>query len=335
MKIAINGFGRIGRAVAKVATEKGLDIVAINDLADAKTLAHLLKYDSTYGKFPGKVEAKENAIVVNGKEIKVFAERNIINLPWAKLGVDVAIESTGIFRVAKSDKGGYMDHIDAGAKRVILTVPAKDEIGQTVVLGVNSEDLDMSKLSFSNASCTTNCLAPVAKIIEDNFGIEKAFMTTIHAYTSDQVLIDRPHSDLRRARAAAKSIIPTTTGATIAVEKVIPTLKGKLDGCSMRVPIITGSLVDFTVKLKKNASVEKINEAVKKAAESRLQGILEYTEDKIVSVDIIQNTHSCIFDADSTQMIDGDFAKLIIWYDNEWGYSNRVVELAEKIGAEL
>ncbi len=335
MKIAINGFGRIGRAVAKVATEKGLDIVAINDLADAKTLAHLLKYDSAYGKFPGKVEAKDGCIVIDGKEIKIFAERQIANLPWAKLGVDIAIESTGIFRVAKSDKGGYMDHIDAGAKRVILTVPAKDQIDQTIVLGVNSDDLDVNKLSFSNASCTTNCLAPVAKIIEDNFGIEKAFMTTIHAYTSDQVLIDRPHSDLRRARAAGRSIIPTTTGATIAVEKVIPTLKGKLDGCSMRVPIITGSLVDFTVKLKKNTTATQINQAIKEAAEGRLQGILEYTQDKIVSVDIIQNSHSCIFDADSTQMIDGDFAKLIIWYDNEWGYSNRVVELAEKIGKEL
>ncbi len=335
MKIAINGFGRIGRAVAKVATEKGIDIVAINDLADAKTLAHLLKYDSTYGNSPVKVEAKENSIVVGGKEIKVFAERNISNLPWAKLGVDVAIESTGIFRLARSEKGGYLDHIDAGAKRVILTVPAKDEIDQTIVLGVNSDALDVAKLSFSNASCTTNCLAPVAKIIEENYGIEKAFMTTIHAYTSDQVLIDRPHSDLRRARAAGRSIIPTTTGATVAVEKVIPSLKGKLDGCSMRVPVITGSLVDFTVKLKKGTTVEKINQAVKKAAEGSLQGILEYTEDKIVSVDIIQNTHSCIFDADSTQMIGDDFAKLIIWYDNEWGYSNRVVELAEKIGKSL
>ena len=335
MKIAINGFGRIGRAVAKVATERGIDIVAINDLADAKTLAHLLKYDSTYGKFPLKVEAKENAIVVDGKEIKVFAERNISALPWAKLGVDVAIESTGIFRFARSEKGGYLDHIDAGAKRVILTVPAKDVIDQTIVLGVNSDTLDVAKLSFSNASCTTNCLAPVAKIIEDNYGIEKAFMTTIHAYTSDQVLIDRPHSDLRRARAAGRSIIPTTTGATIAVEKVIPSLKGKLDGCSMRVPVITGSLVDFTVKLKKGTTVEKINQAVKKAAEGSLQGILEYTKDKIVSVDIIQNTHSCIFDADSTKMIGDDFAKLIIWYDNEWGYSNRVVELAEKIGKSL
>ncbi len=335
MKIAINGFGRIGRAVAKVAIEKNIDIVAINDLADAKTLAHLLKYDSTYGKFPAKVEAKKDAIIVNGKAIKVFAQRDITNLPWAKLGVDIAIESTGIFRLAKSEKGGYLDHIDAGAKRVILTVPAKDEIDQTIVLGVNSAALDASKLSFSNASCTTNCLAPVAKIVEDNFGIEKAFMTTIHAYTSDQVLIDRPHSDLRRARAAGRSIIPTTTGATIAVEKVIPTLKGKLDGCSMRVPIITGSLVDFTVKLKKGTTAEQINQAVKKAAESSLQGILEYTEDKIVSVDIIQNTHSCIFDADSTQMIGDDFAKLVIWYDNEWGYSNRVVELAQKLGEKL
>ncbi len=335
MKIAINGFGRIGRAVTKVAIEKGLDIVAINDLADAKTLAHLFKYDSTYGKFPGEVKVAENAIIVNGKEIKVLSERKITDLPWAKLGVDIAIESTGIFRLAKSEKGGYMDHIDAGAKRVILTVPAKDQIDQTIVLGVNSDELDTSNRSFSNASCTTNCLAPVAKVIEENFGIETAFMTTIHAYTSDQVLIDRPHSDLRRARAAAKSIIPTTTGATIAVEKVIPSLKGKLDGCSMRVPVITGSLVDFTVKLKKNTTIEQINQAVKKAAESELQGILEYTEDKIVSVDIIHNTHSCIFDADSTKMIGENFAKLIIWYDNEWGYSNRVVELAEKIAKAL
>ncbi len=335
MKIAINGFGRIGRAVTKIAVEKGIEIVAINDLADAKTLAHLLKYDSTYGRFPGEVKAENDAIVINGKKVKILSEKNIIALPWKELGVDVAIESTGIFRNAKSDKGGYLDHIDAGAKKVILTVPAKDSIDQTIVLGVNSNEIDHSKKSYSNASCTTNCLAPVAKVIEDTFGIEEAFMTTIHSYTSDQVLMDRPHSDLRRGRAACQSIIPTTTGATSAVEKVIPSLKGKLDGCAVRVPTITGSLVDLTVKLKKSTTIAEINQAVKKAAETNLKGILEYTEDKIVSVDIIQNSHSCIFDADSTQMIGDDFAKLIIWYDNEWGYSNRVVQLAQLLGEKL
>lgn len=331
MKLAINGFGRIGRNVFKIALErKGIEVVAINDLTDPKTLAHLLKYDSTFGVYSKDVSVKEDAIVVDGREIKIFAERNPANLPWKKLGVDVAIESTGVFRSATSDRGGYLDHIKAGAKKVILTVPAKDDI-QTVVLGVNEDAIKDSVDAYSNASCTTNCLAPVAKILNDSFGIDKGLMTTIHAYTNDQVILDLPHSDLRRARAAGLSIIPTTTGAAKAVALVIPELKGKLNGGAMRVPTPTGSIVDLTVKLNKNVTKEEVNAAVKAAADGPMKGILEYTEDPIVSMDVKGNPHSSIFDALSTMVMEDGFIKILSWYDNEMGYSTRVVDLASKI----
>jgi len=331
MKLAINGFGRIGRNVFKIALERpGIEVVGINDLTDAKTLAHLLKYDSTYGVYAKKVEAKDDAIVVDGKEIKIYAVKNPAELPWAKLGVDVAVESTGVFRAAESPKGGYMDHIKAGAKKVILTVPAKDAI-ETVVLGVNDEKISSSIHAYSNASCTTNCLAPVAKVLNDSFGIEAGLMTTIHAYTNDQVILDQPHDDLRRARSAGLSIIPTSTGAAKAVGLVIPELNGKLNGGAMRVPTPTGSIVDLTVTLKKNASVAEINAAVKAAAEGPMKGILEYTEDPIVSMDVKGNLHSSIFDALSTMKIGDNMVKILSWYDNEMGYSARVVDLAAKI----
>lgn len=329
MKIAINGFGRIGRNVFKIAFERGIDIVAINDLTNPKTLAHLLKYDSTFGVYGKKVEAKESSIVVDGKEIQILAERNPKNLPWGKLGVDIAIESTGVFSVASSEKGGYMDHIEAGAKHVILTVPAKDSI-KTIVLGVNDDQLSSEDKAVSNASCTTNCLAPLAKVLNDAFGIEEGLMTTVHAYTNDQNILDLPHSDLRRARAAALSIIPTSTGAAKAVGLVIPELNGKLNGTSVRVPTPTGSLVDLVFKTKKKVTKDELNAVVKKAAEGPLKGILEYTEDPIVSCDIKGNPHSSIFDAECTMVMDEDFIKVFSWYDNEWGYSNRVVDLAQK-----
>lgn len=332
MKIAINGFGRIGRNVFKIAFERpGIDIVAVNDITDPATLAHLLKYDSTFGVYSKKIEVKEGAFIVEDREVKILAERNPSELPWAELGVDVVIESTGIFRNAQGPKGGYKDHIKAGAKKVILTVPAKDEIDQTIVLGVNDEQLDLDNVAFSNASCTTNCLAPVAKILNDAFGIEQGLMTTIHAYTNDQVILDLPHSDLRRARAAALNIIPTTTGAAAAVGKVIPELNGKLNGMAMRVPVPTGSVVDFVVKLRKNASVEEVNTVMKAAADGPLKGILEYTEDPLVSSDIKGNCHSSIFDSGATMAMDDGFVKVISWYDNEFGYSTRVVDLAQKL----
>jgi len=332
MKIAINGFGRIGRSVFKVAFERdGIDIVAINDITDPKTLAHLLKYDSNYGVLKHTVEVRENSIIVGGKEIKVFAERDPKKLPWKELGVDVAVESTGIFRTATGPKGGYKDHITAGAKKVILSVPAKDQVDRTIVLGVNDDSYNAADVAVSNASCTTNCLAPIAKVLQDNFGIVEGLMTTVHAYTSDQSLHDSPHSDLRRARAGAVSIIPTTTGAAAAVGLVIPELNGKLNGMALRVPTPTGSLVDLTVRLEKDPSVEELNAAVKAAADGPMKGYLEYTEDPIVSIDIVQNPHSSIFDSLSTMKIGKGFFKVLSWYDNEWGYSNRVVDLAVKI----
>jgi len=332
MKIAINGFGRIGRSVFKVAFDReGIDVVAINDITDTKTLAHLLKYDSNYGVLKYSVEAKENSIVVNGKEIKVFAEREPKNLPWKDLAVDVAIESTGIFRTAAGPKGGYKDHITAGAKKVILTVPAKDSVDKTIVLGVNDSSYEDSDIAVSNASCTTNCLAPVAKVLQDNFGVVEGLMTTVHSYTSDQRLHDAPHSDLRRSRAAAVSIIPTTTGAAAAVGLVIPELNGKLNGMALRVPTPTGSLVDLTVRLEKDPSIEELNAAMKAAAEGPMKGYLEYTEDPIVSIDIVGNPHSSIFDSLSTMKMGKGFFKVLSWYDNEWGYSNRVVDLAVHI----
>mgnify|MGYP001791471499 FL=1 len=325
IKVAINGFGRIGRNVFKIALEKpGIEIIGINDLTDTKTLAHLLKYDSTQGRFAGVTYDAEN-IIVNGFKVKVTAEKNPANIPW-KEKPDVVIESTGIFTSKESPKGGYGDHLKNGAKKVILTVPAKDNIDAMIVLGVNDKDLKPEHQCVSNASCTTNCLAPVAKVLNDNFGIEIGYMTTIHSYTNDQRILDFPHSDLRRARSAALSQIPTTTGAAKAVGKVIPELKGKLDGISVRVPTPTGSLVDLVVVLKKEATKEQINAAMKKAAEGPMKGILEYTEDPIVSVDVIHTTASSIFDSLST-MVNGKMIKVLAWYDNEWGYSCRVVDL--------
>jgi len=327
IKVAINGFGRIGRNVFKIALEKpGIEIVGINDLTDTKTLAHLLKYDSTQGRFAGVTFDSEN-IIVNGVKVRVTSEKNPANIPW-KEKPDVVIESTGIFTSKESPKGGYGDHLKNGAKKVILTVPAKDTIDAMIVLGVNDGDLKPEHTCVSNASCTTNCLAPVAKVLNDNFGIELGYMTTIHSYTNDQKILDLPHKDLRRARSAAVSQIPTTTGAAKAVGKVIPELKGKLDGLAVRVPTPTGSLVDLVAVLKKPATKEEINAAMKKAAEGPMKGILEYTEDEIVSVDIIHNPASSIFDAQST-MVNGNMVKILSWYDNEWGYSARCVDLIE------
>ena len=325
IKVAINGFGRIGRNVFKIALEKpDIEIIGINDLTDTKTLAHLLKYDSTQGRFAGVTYDAEN-IIVNGFKVKVTAERNPANIPW-KEKPDVVIESTGIFTSKESPKGGYGDHLKNGAKKVILTVPAKDSIDAMIVIGVNDKDLKPEHQCVSNASCTTNCLAPVAKVLNDNFGIEIGYMTTIHSYTNDQRILDFPHSDLRRARSAALSQIPTTTGAAKAVGKIIPELKGKLDGISVRVPTPTGSLVDLVAVLKKEVTKEEINAAMKKAAEGPMKGILEYTEDPIVSVDVIHTSASSIFDSLST-MVNGKMIKVLAWYDNEWGYSCRVVDL--------
>jgi glyceraldehyde 3-phosphate dehydrogenase len=325
IKVAINGFGRIGRNVFKIALErKDIEIIGINDLTDTRTLAHLLKYDSTQGKFHGVSFDAEN-LIVNGVKVKVLSEKNPANIAWP-VKPDVVIESTGIFTSKESPKGGYGDHLKNGAKKVILTVPAKDTIDAMIVLGVNEKDLKPEHQCVSNASCTTNCLAPVAKVLNDSFGIELGYMTTIHSYTNDQRILDLPHKDLRRARSAALSQIPTTTGAAKAVGKVIPDLKGKLDGISVRVPTPTGSLVDLVAVLKKPATKEEINAAIKKAAEGPMKGILEYTEDEIVSVDVIHNTASSIFDAQST-MVNGNMVKVLSWYDNEWGYSCRVVDL--------
>lgn len=330
IKVAINGFGRIGRNVFKVAlSTPGIEVVAINDLTDPKTLAHLLKYDSIHGRFSGEISVTDTGIVVNGKEVRVFSERNPGNLPWAEHAIDVVVESTGIFRAKESEKGGYLDHVKAGAKKVILTVPAKDDIA-TMVLGVNDASYDPSIQAWSNASCTTNCLAPVAKVLNDQFGIVKGFMNTVHAYTNDQAILDLPHSDLRRARAASMSIIPTTTGAAKAVSLVIPELEGKLDGMAMRVPTPDGSVVDLVCELSRSVTKEEVNQAIKEAAQGPMKGVLEYTEDPIVSVDIVGNPHSSVFDALST-MANGNMVKIVSWYDNEWGYSNRVVNLISLI----
>jgi glyceraldehyde 3-phosphate dehydrogenase len=330
IKVAINGFGRIGRNVFKIILERdNLEIVGINDLTDTKTLAHLLKYDSTQGRFNGEISFDNESIIVNGTKIKVTAERSPINIPWGETP-DVVVESTGIFRSKESAKGGYGDHLKNGAKKVILTVPAKDQIDNMIVLGVNDEKLRPEDQCVSNASCTTNCLAPVVKVLNDAFGVENGFMTTVHSYTNDQAILDAPHSDLRRARSAAVSQIPTTTGAATAVGKILPDLKGKLDGMAVRVPTPTGSLVDLVANLKREVTIEEVNAAMKKAAEGPMKGILEYTEDPIVSVDIIHNPHSSIFDALSTMVI-GKTVKIISWYDNEWGYSCRVVDLTEKL----
>ena len=328
MKVAINGFGRIGRHAFKFLINKpGVEVVAINDLTSNATLAHLLKYDSVHGKFPGTVESDENHLIINGKKIKALAERNPEALPWAELGVDVVLESTGFF----TDAAKAAMHITAGAKKVVISAPATGDC-KTVVLGVNDNILDGTETVLSNASCTTNCLAPMVKVLDENFGIEHGFMTTVHAYTSDQNLQDSPHKDLRRARAAAYSIVPTSTGAAKAVGLVLPHLAGKLNGNAMRVPIPDGSVTDFTVTLKKPATAAEINAAMKAAAESSLKGILEYCTDPIVSIDIVGNEHSCIFDSDLTMVI-GNTAKVVGWYDNETGYSSRVADLIARIGA--
>ncbi|NQT32909.1 MAG: type I glyceraldehyde-3-phosphate dehydrogenase, partial [Candidatus Omnitrophica bacterium] len=321
VKVGINGFGRIGRAAFRIMQERGgFEVVAINDLTDAKTLAHLLKYDSVHGKFNGTVEAKDTSIVVNGKEIEILSIKNPAELPWGKEGVQVVIESTGVFRTREK----VALHLEAGAKKVILTVPAKDEIDNMIVLGVNDEALRDADQIVSNASCTTNCLAPMVKVLNDNFGLKDGLMTTVHAYTNDQSILDLPHSDLRRARAAAVSIIPTTTGAAKAVGKIIPELNGKLNGMAMRVPVKDASIVDFVARTEKEVTAEAVNEAMKKASESDLKGIMEYCDEPLVSFDMIGNPHSCIFDALSTMTIGKTMVKVIGWYDNEWGYSNRV-----------
>ena len=331
VNVAINGFGRIGRAVFRIiATRPGSEIrvVAINDLADDDILAYLLEYDSVMGRFDQEVIVADGVMKVGPHEIKMLMERDPAQLPWAELGVDIVIESTGVFR----SRAKLQQHIDAGAKRVILTVPSQDKIDQTVVLGVNDEELGADDIIVSNASCTTNCLVPLVKVLDDNFGIVKGVMTTVHAYTNDQVLADVPHKDLRRSRAATENIIPTTTGAAKAVGEVLPNLEGKLDGIAMRVPVPDGSTVDFVVELSKNVTVEEVNAAVKAAAESGpMVGILEYTEDPIVSTDIIGNPHSSIFDAAGTQVLGGNLVRVMSWYDNEWGYSNRVVDLIERL----
>ena len=331
-KVAINGFGRIGRAVTRIIIQRqgDLDLVAINDLADAKALAHLFKYDTVMGKWDGTVEVKGDELVINGKGIKVLAVRNPAELPWKDMGVSIVVESTGIFRTKESPKGGYGDHLKAGAKQVVLTVPAKDDIDATVVLGVNDEVITAKTQCISNASCTTNCLAPLSKALHDAFGIEKGMMVTVHGYTNDQRVGDMIHSDLRRARAAAMNVIPTTTGAAKAVGKVIPALNGKLDGYALRVPVVDGSCVDLVAELKQEVSKEQVNTAVKAAADGALQGILEYCDEPIVSSDVIGNPHSSIFDSLCT-MVMGKTIKVVSWYDNEWGYSNRTVDIMEKV----
>jgi glyceraldehyde 3-phosphate dehydrogenase len=326
MKIAINGFGRIGRLAFKTLLEKpNVEVVAINDLTDNKTLAHLLKYDSVQGKFNGSVEHTDTHLIVNGVSIRATAKRDPANLPWKELDIDVVLESTGFFRSPE----GAGKHIEAGAKKVVISAPASGDI-KTVVLGVNDDTLTGEEVILSNASCTTNCLAPMVKVLDDLIGVESGFMTTIHSYTSDQRLLDAPHSDLRRARSAALNIIPTSTGAAKAVGLVLPHLAGKLNGNSLRVPTPTGSATDFVVTLKRDTTVEEVNAAFKKASETNLKGILEYTEDPIVSVDIVGNPHSCIFDAPTT-MVYGNTVKLMGWYDNEAGYSNRVADLIARI----
>ena len=333
-KVAINGFGRIGRAVARIIMQKKgeLELVAINDLSDAKSLAHLFKYDTVMGKWGGTVEAKADALVINGKTVKVLAVKNPAELPWKDMGVKVVLESTGIFRSAESPKGGYADHIKAGASKVMLSVPAKDDIEATIVIGVNDNKLTKKISCVSNASCTTNCLAPIAKVLNDSFGIEQGLMTTIHAYTNDQRVADMIHSDLRRARAAAANMIPTSTGAAKAIGKVIPELAGKLDGFAIRVPVPVGSVVDLVVNVKKDVTVASVNEAMKKASQGKMKGILVYCDEPIVSSDVVNNPASSIFDSLCTMVI-GRTVKVVSWYDNEWGYSNRSVDIMEKMAA--
>ncbi|GFR35492.1 type I glyceraldehyde-3-phosphate dehydrogenase [Thermobrachium celere] len=334
IKVAINGFGRIGRNAFKIAQtrlNKDVEIVAINDLTDAKTLAHLLKYDSCFGKFDGTVEATENSLIVNGKEIRVYAEKDPKNLPWKELGVDIVIESTGLFTKAEKARA----HIEAGAKKVLISAPATDE-DITIVMGVNEKDYDPANHHIiSNASCTTNCLAPFAKVLDEKLGIVKGLMTTVHSYTNDQRILDLPHKDLRRARAAAESIIPTTTGAAKAVGKVLPNLKGKLNGFALRVPTPTVSVTDLVCEVSRPTTVEEVNAALKEAAEGELKGILGYSEEPLVSIDYRGDERSSIIDALSTMVIEGNMVKVVSWYDNEWGYSNRIIDLVNYIAERM
>ena len=330
MKVAINGFGRIGRSVFRILNQrKDIDVVAINDIFDKEALAYLLKYDTVMGRFSESVELNGDILKTESQKVKLIAERDPASLPWSEMGVDVVIESTGIFR----QKSQLSMHLNAGAKRVILTVPAKDDIDYTVVLGVNDEGLKPEHRIVSNASCTTNCLAPMAKVLDSEFGIELGVINTIHAYTNDQRLADVPHSDWRRSRAAAENVIPTTTGAARAVGKVLPELNGKLDGIAMRVPVPDGSVVDFNVRLKRDVKVEEVNDAIYESSKKdSLKKVLQYSTLPVVSTDIIGNPHSSIFDAPFTRVIEGNFIKTLNWYDNEWGYSNRVADLIGVLG---
>ncbi|HEU4423432.1 MAG TPA: type I glyceraldehyde-3-phosphate dehydrogenase [Pilimelia sp.] len=332
IRVGINGFGRIGRNFyrAALAAEADIELVGVNDLTDNATLAHLLKYDSILGRLPYEIKATADEITVNGKTFKAFAERDPGNLPWGDLGADVVIESTGFF----TDANKARTHVERGAKKVIISAPAKNE-DVTIVIGVNDNTYDPARHTIiSNASCTTNCLAPMAKVINDAFGIERGLMTTIHAYTQDQNLQDAPHKDLRRARAAAINIVPTSTGAAKAIGLVLPELKGKLDGFALRVPVPTGSATDLTVNLNREASVDEVNAAVRAAAEGPLRGIITYTEDPIVSSDIVTDPASCVFDAGLTRRI-GDQVKVVGWYDNEWGYSNRLIDVVKLVGSSV
>ena len=324
IKVGINGFGRIGRNVFKLLMDdKAFEVVAINDLTNAKTLAHLLKYDSINGVYSREVKSTDDSIIVDGQEIKVTAIKNPAELPWKANGVSLVLESTGVFRKQEE----CLLHVEAGAKKVLLTVPPKDAIDAIIVMGVNEKTLKASDVVVSNASCTTNCLAPVAKVLHEQFGIKRGLMTTVHAYTNDQRVLDMPHSDLRRARAAAESIIPTTTGAARAVGQVLPELNGKLDGMAMRVPVKNGSVVDLVVELEKNATAADVNAAMKAAAEGELKGILQYCEDPIVSCDVIGNPYSSVLDSLCTSVLADNLVKVVSWYDNEWGYSCRCVDL--------
>lgn len=340
IRVAINGFGRIGRLTFRnlIARSSEFEVVAVNDLTDNNTLAMLLKYDTIHGRFDGEVSSDDENLIVNGKKIRVYSERNPADLPWGEQKVDVVVESTGVFRgKATGDKPGYDSHIAAGAKKVVISAPAKDGADLTCVLGVNDEKLTADLKCVSNASCTTNCLAPVAKVLNDTFGIESGLMTTVHAYTNDQNVQDQPHKDLYRCRGAAQNIIPTSTGAAKAVGLVIPELQGKLTGIAMRVPVPTGSVVDLTVNLGKSTDAAAINAAIKAAAEGPMKGVLCYTEDPLVSSDIVHDPHSSIFASDFTQVLGGtgNMAKVVSWYDNEWGYSSRTADLCAKIGAML
>jgi glyceraldehyde 3-phosphate dehydrogenase len=328
IRVGINGFGRIGRLVFReMKAREGFDVVAVNDLTDAATLGHLLKYDSTHGKYPGSVEVTDEGFVVAGDTVKVLSEKDPARLPWGELGAEMVVESTGVFRTAEK----CALHIEAGAKKVLLTVPSKGEVDATIVMGVNDDTLKAGDRIVSNASCTTNCLAPMAKVLHETFGVECGMMTTVHSYTNDQRILDFPHQDLRRARSAAVNIIPTTTGAAKAIGKVIPELDGKMDGVALRVPTPDGSITDLVVQTAKPASVDAVNAAMKKAAAGALKGILEYTEDPIVLEDVVGNSASCVFDAGSTVVLGDKMVKVFGWYDNEWGYSCRCVDLIQRM----